>query len=211
MVVLWMLVLAVTLAVALKFATPARAQSPPPDGLALNEILAGPARDWDGDGAFDSRGDEWLEVRNEGGAAVDLSAYRVADADSTIRYAFAGMLLPGEVALVTGSAAVDWQRAVGRPVTGLSLNNAGDTVHLFRIEGTDTVLVDRKVYNSIEGGTDRSTGRLGDGWLLFDSLNPYGGSGDPQGSGCAPTPGGQNGCTTKVSETTWGWIKQNYR
>ena len=95
--------------------------------------------------------------------------------------------------------------------TGLSLNNSGDTVHLFRIDGADTVAVDVKGYNSIEGASDRSTGRLGGGWVLFDALNKYTGSGEPKGSGCPPTPGGANGCTTKVSETTWGWIKANYR
>jgi len=209
--VLWGLVLAVALAVAAKFAPMARAQAPAVDGLVLNEILAGPARDWDGDGAFDARGDEWLEVANGGSVALDLSLYRVADADSTIRYAFTGLLLPGDVAMVSGTAALEWQRAEGRPATGLSLNNAGDTVHLFRVEGADTVLVDVKAYNAIEGGSDRSTGRLGAGWILFDSLNPYGGSGEPQGTGCAPTPGGENGCTTPVTETTWGWIKAHYR
>jgi hypothetical protein len=208
---LWALILAVAMAVAVKFTPPVRAQTLPADGPVLNEILAGPARDWSGDGAFDARDDEWLEVRNAGGASVDLAAYRVADADSTIRYAFSGMLLPGEVALVTGATAIEWQRSVGRTATGLSLNNSGDTVHLFRIDGADTVLVDQKVYNSIEGASDRATGRLGDSWILFDSLNPYGGSGQPSGTGCPPTPGGQNGCTTKVDETTWGWIKANLR
>lgn len=122
--VVWIVVLAAALAVTMKFVPPARAQTA--EGLVLNEILAGPARDWDGDGLFDSRGDEWLEVRNAGAAGVDLAEYRVADADSTIRAGLNGFLMPGEVALVTGTFAVAWQRALGRPVTGLSLNNAGD-------------------------------------------------------------------------------------
>jgi len=208
-VVLWVLLLAVALAVALLFAPPVRVQGT--GVLVLNEILAGPARDWDGDGAFDARGDEWVEVKNDGVAAVDLGAYRLSDADSTIRYAFSGTLGPGSVALVTGTAALDWQRAVGRTATGLSLNNAGDTVRLFRIEGADTTAIDVKGYNSIEGATDRSTGRFGAGWALFDALNAYTGSGEPKGTGCSPTPGGQNGCTTGVTPTTWGWIKANYR
>jgi hypothetical protein len=207
--VVWVLVLAAALAVTLKFVPPARAQSV--EGLVLNEILAGPARDWDGDGVFDSRNDEWLEIRNAGAGAEDLSAYRVADADSTIRFAFSGILLPGEVSLVTGSAALDWQRAVGRAATGLSLNNAGDTIRLFRVSATDTVEVDTKSYGSIEGGSDRSVGRLGEGWVLFDALNRYTGSGEPKGSGCAPTPGGENGCPTATSQTSWGWIKATYR
>ncbi len=184
------------------------------DALRLSEFLAGPARDWSGDGVFDSRDDEWVEVANAGASLVDLSAYRLADADSTIRYAFSGVLAPGQVLLVTGSQAVDWQRAQGRPVTGLSLNNAGDTVRLLRVAGPDTVQVDSKTYNSIEGGADRSVGRLApaqEGWTLFDALNRYTGSGEPKGSGCPPSPGAANQCTTDVRRTTWGVIKNLYR
>ena len=207
--VLWVLVLVVALAIAMRFAPPVRAQGT--GGVVLNELLAGPARDWDGDGLFDARKDEWIEIRNEGAVPVDLAPYRVSDADSTIRFAFAGSLAPGSVLLVTGTMALDWQRSVGRTATGLSLNNAGDTVRLFRITGADTAAVDVKAYNSIEGATDRSTGRFGAVWTLFDSLNPYAGSGEPKGTGCPPTPGGANGCTTGVTETSWGWIKSTYR
>jgi hypothetical protein len=122
--VVWLLVIAVAAAVAFRFAPPARAQVGV--GLALSEILAGPSRDWNGDGAFDARKDEWAEIWNSGAGPVDLSAYRLADADSTIRYEFSGSLAGGSVVLVLGSAAEDQQRALGRTVTGLSLNNAGD-------------------------------------------------------------------------------------
>jgi hypothetical protein len=193
---------------------PARAPAAAGDELRLSEFLAGPARDWDGDGVFDARADEWVEVVNAGALPADLGMYRLADADSTIRFAFAGTLLPGEYQMVTGKQAVDWQRAQGRPVSGLSLNNAGDTVRLFRVTGTDTIQVDGKAYNSIEGGSDRSVGRwspAGDAWTLFDGLNPYTGSGEPRGSGCPPTPGFANQCPTDVKLTTWGWIKNLYR
>ncbi|HEU4726078.1 MAG TPA: lamin tail domain-containing protein [Candidatus Eisenbacteria bacterium] len=208
-ILLWVLVLAMALALAMRFAPPVRAQGV--GGIVLNEILAGPARDWDGDGVFDARQDEWLEIRNDGAGAVDLTGYCVSDADSTIRFAFTGTLAPGSVRLVTGTMALDWQRSVGRTTTGLSLNNAGDTVRLFQITGADTVAVDVKTYNSIEGASDRSTGRLNGVWTLFDSMNPYGGTGEPKGTGCPPTPGGANGCTTGVQETSWGWIKANYK
>jgi len=123
-IVVWLLVIAVAAAVAFRFAPPARAQVGL--GPALSEILAGPARDWNGDGAFDARKDEWAEIWNSGAGPVDLSPYRLADADSTIRYEFSGILAAGSVALVLGSAAEDQQRELGRTVTGLSLNNAGD-------------------------------------------------------------------------------------
>jgi len=176
--------------------------------------LAGPARDWDGDGVYDSRSDEWLEVQNCDAGPMALDEYRLTDADRTVRFALSGTLAPGEVRLVTGSAAVAWQRSQGLSASGLSLNNSGDTVYLLRVAGPDTTEVDAHTYGSIEGGSDRSVGRAAtqaEGWILFDSLNRYTGSGTPAGTGCAPTPGGLNGCTTDVSATTWGVIKRLYR
>ena len=214
----WFLVLAMAAAVVAGIATTeGRGQSQPQvasTDLELNEILAGPTRDWDGNGVFDAREDEWLEIANRTPAAVDLSSYRVSDADSTIRFGFTGSLAPGSVLLVTGHMAEDWQRSAGRTATGLSLNNSGDTVILFHLSGADTIAVDRKTYNGIEGAPDRSTGRSGaDGstWVLFDGLNRYTGSGQPQGTGCPPSPALANECPTAVLGTTWGKIKRIYR
>lgn len=205
--VLWLLAATLAASLATRFVPMARAQLA--TGPRLSEILASPARDWDGDGVYDSRNDEWVEVMNEGAAPIDLASYRIADADSTIRFELSGMLLPGTVLLVTGSAAVTQQRALGRTATGLSLNNSGDTVILFRV-AEDTTLVDSHRYGTIEGASDRATGRLGDAgvWTLFDGLNAYTGSGEPRGTGCAPTPGARNGCPIPVSESTWGSIKR---
>jgi hypothetical protein len=183
-------------------------------GLRLSEILAGPARDWDGDGLYDSKSDEWLEVENVGGAPVALEEYRIADGDRTVRMALEGTLGPGEVMLLTGSAAVAWQRSQGLTTAGLSLNNSGDTVFLLQIEGTDTTTVDSHGYGSIEGASDRSVGRSGpqsEAWMLYDAMNPYTGAGTPPGTGCAPTPGRTNACATGVESTTWGAIKRLYR
>ena len=230
--VVWALVVAMAVAVAVGVVAATRAESAPgaarravprvvrgarsAPGAAvlLNEFLAGPARDWDQDGVTDARGDEWVEVRNVSEAVVAMDEFRLADADTTIRYAFAGSLAPGGILLVTGSGAMAWQRSVGRTATGLSLNNAGDTVFLLRVSGSDTTVVDSRVYGSIEGASDRSTGRPEggeDGWVLYDSLNPYTGSGAPSGTGCPPTPGAPNGCTTDVGFMTWGAIKKLYR
>ena len=207
--VLWLLAATIAASLAARLVPMARAQV----GLEprLSEILASPARDWDGDGLYDSRNDEWVEVMNGGASPIDLAPYRIADADSTIRFELSGMLLPGSVLLVTGSAAVAQQRALGRTATGLSLNNSGDTVILFRVAG-DTALVDSHRYGSVEGATDRAVGRLGEGdaWTLFDGLNAYTGSGEPKGTGCPPTPGAPNGCTTPISESSWGGIKLRF-
>lgn len=186
-----------------------------PSDLRLSEILASPARDWDEDGTFVARQDEWVELRNMGSVAVSLGEYYLTDTDSTLRIIPTGTLQPGAVVVITGRMAEDWQRFAGRTVTGLSLNNTGDTVRLFHMGVTDTVEVDTKAYNSIEAGTDRSTGVLGEGtassWVLFDGLNRYTGSGQPQGTGCDPTPGIENDCALDVETTTWGKIKMRFR
>jgi len=212
--VVWALVGVVAAAVAIETLLIRDAAGQAAVGLRLNEILAGPARDWDGDGVYDSKGDEWVEVQNTGPSAIPMDEYRIADADRTVRFALTGTLGPGEVKLVTGSAAVAWQRSQGLSAAGLSLNNSGDTVFLLQIAGPDTLTVETHAYGSIEGGSDRSVGRASsqsEEWILFDSLNRYTGSGTPQGTGCPPTPGGVNGCTTDVRSTTWGAIKRLYR
>jgi hypothetical protein len=206
----WLLAAALAASLAARVVPFARGQIE--SGLRLSEILAGPARDWDGDGVYDSRKDEWVELVNDGAAPVDLSPYRIADADSTVRYELDGTLLPGALRVITGAMAEAQQRAAGRTATGLSLNNSGDEVIVFRVEDGDTVRADARRYNSIEGASDRSTGWVKEtgGWALFDGLNPYTGSGEPRPTGCAPTPGVSNGCPTAASETSWGKIKRMY-
>lgn len=207
---LWLLAAALAASLVARIVPVARGQIA--EGIRLSEILAGPARDWDGDGVYDSRKDEWVELVNDGAVSVDLSRYRIADADSTIRYDLDGTLAPGALRLVTGAMAEAQQRAAGRTATGLSLNNSGDEVILFRVEDGDTVRADSHRYNSIEGASDRSTAweKESGVWTLFDGLNPYTGSGEPRPTGCAPTPAVSNGCPTAASETTWGKIKQMY-
>ncbi|TMQ58811.1 MAG: lamin tail domain-containing protein [Candidatus Eisenbacteria bacterium] len=215
--VVWALVIAIAAAVAAQAVSRrdveggARVVAP---GLRLNEILASPARDWDGDGLYDSKNDEWIEIQNVGPEALAIGEYRLADAARTVRFALEGTLAPGEVKLTTGSAAVAWQRSQGLAAAGLSLNNSGDQVYLLRVTGPDTTTVDTHTYGSIEGGNDRSVGHAStesEDWILFDSLNRYTGGGTPAGTGCPPTPGGVNGCTTDVSPSTWGAIKRLYR
>ncbi len=184
--------------------------------IRLNEILADPASDWNGDGSIGARYDEWVEITNAGTAPVDLSAYRLSDESGgySWRFAFSGVIAPGEVRVVYGSDAIAWQNASGRPAYGLSLNNAGDTVFLYRVDALDTVLVDSYTYSAFEVLDDRSVGRNPDApaeWVIFDGLNPYGGSTPPLGSGCNPSPGAGNACVTPVENSTWGAIKAIYK
>jgi hypothetical protein len=122
-----------------------------PSDLRIVEILASPH----GTGtrtARSSRARTSGRASQPGRGPVTLGEYFLSDNDSTIRVVPTGTLLPGAIVVVTGKMAEDWQRFAGRTVSGLSLNNTGDTVRLFHMTTTDTVEVDTKTYNSIEEG-----------------------------------------------------------
>ncbi len=176
----------------------------------LNEVLADPARDWDGDTVVDAAEDEWVEIVNAGNVPADLTGVRIGDLDRAWAYGFSG-ILPVEGRLVVyGSDAKAWQQANGVGAFGLRLANTGDTVVLWHVTATDTMLLDQYTYVDHEADDDRSSGRrpdAGSTWELFDALNPYTGGAVPAGNGCAPTPGGSNHCTTPVEDATWGQIK----
>jgi len=179
----------------------------------LNEILADPAQDWDGDSAVSSRDDEWVEIINTGPSPVSLDGYRLAGADTTWRYGFAGTLGVGERFLVFGGDSYAWEDANGEPRYGLRLANAGGEIGLWLLTASDTTRVDVYTYLDHEAEDDRSSGRLPDGgpsWVLFDGLNPYTDTLPPEGTGCAPSPGSAAGCVTPVTPGTWGGLKQRY-
>ncbi len=190
-----------------------------PEGAAqirLNELLGDPGTDWNGDGNVDSKLDEWVEIVNVGGSAVDLANFRISDASAAteFRFALSGMLGPGEVRVYFGSDVVAWQAANGVGQLGLSLNNAGDTVFLYEVIGTDINVNDTRTYATAEVLDDRSTGRLPQGtggWVIFDALNPYTGAQPPTPTGCAPSPGQSPQCPTPTHSSTWGQIKALYR
>jgi hypothetical protein len=180
----------------------------------ISEFMAGPARDWDGNGTFSSRDDEWIEIVNGGSAVADLTPYFLTDGDSIPRFGFTGTLAPGAVVLVTGAESVTWERATTHPVFGLSLGNTGDKVLLWKVTGSDTTLVDGYTYKTQEAASDRAVGRTADGtgWMLEDALNVYTGTTPPLGTGCPPTPGAVNDCgITPVAHETWGRLKALYR
>ncbi|HUV36869.1 MAG TPA: lamin tail domain-containing protein [Patescibacteria group bacterium] len=184
--------------------------------VVLNEILADPLSDWDGDGEVNFRDDEWIEVINLGDSPVDLSAYLISDGEGepVWRYGYAGMLGPGEVRVTYGSDSKAWEQANGFPAYGLSLNNAGDRLTLYCITGPDTVPADAYMYTDLAANNDRSIGRsarLPGAWNIFDLLNPCTDSCDPPGNGCMPTPGSANECITPARADSWGAIKTYYR
>jgi len=208
----WCLCLLVAVFVHLPAAgTPACADGP----LQINEIMAGPARDWDGNGTFSSRDDEWIELVNTGVGSLDLAGYFVTDGDSIPRMALSGLLPGSGRLLVTGGVSHDWEVANGFPAFGLSLANSGDAVLLWHVSGPDTALVDAYTFRSHEAAADRAIGRSPDGtgaWVLFDALNPYTGATPPAGNGCMPTPAAPNLCNlTPVRLMPWGKMKTLYR
>ena len=188
----------------------AHADSP----LVINEILAGPARDWDGSGAFSSRDDEWVEMFNASAAPLDLGGYFLTDGDTIPRYAFSGTLASHARLVVYGKNSFDWEHANGFPAFGLSLGNSGDAVMLWHVSGADTTLVDSHAFGSHEAAADRAVGRAPDGgsdWVLFDGLNPYTGTTAPTGTGCMPSPGDPNTCGSTAAEPmSWGKLKAIY-
>lgn len=182
----------------------------------LNEILADPGTDWNGDGAVDSKLDEWIEIANVGTSPVDLASYRLSDASAgtTFRFALSGTLAAGQVKVYFGSDAVAWQAANGVSQLGFSLNNSGDTVFLYEVDGTETNVTDSRAYVTAEVLDDRSNGRLPSGsgdWVIFDALNPYKGAQPPVATGCAPSPGAPSACPTPTHASTWGRVKSLYR
>ena len=56
--------------------------------IRLNEILADPGIDWNGDGNVDSKLDEWVEIVNTGASQVDLSKFRISDAAAATDFRF---------------------------------------------------------------------------------------------------------------------------
>ncbi|MBN1885718.1 MAG: lamin tail domain-containing protein [Candidatus Krumholzibacteriota bacterium] len=184
--------------------------------IVINEILADPARDWDGDGEYDYRNDEWVEILNAGSEPVDLAGYLIADGAEgpAWRFGLAGVLEPGGVVVVYGSDSRAWEESTGNAIYGLSLNNTGDVVRLFRVAGGDTVLVDGREYVARAAENDRSFGRRADDpgtWVVFDALNPCPAESEPPGTGCLPTPGAPNHCLTATDGASWSLIKHRTR
>lgn len=211
-----MMKLAPVAALALALILPALAGSAAPacGQVLVNEIMADPAGDWDGDSTYSFRDDEWVEIVNTGPSIVSLAGFRLAGADTSWRYEFSGTLDPGAVTVVYGSQSYAWEQANGEPAYGLRLGNTGGYIALWRIAGEDTVLADCYTYADHEAEDDRSTGRYPDGaetWKVFDGMNPYDGTEPPAGTGCLPSPGAPATCTTPVEASTWGLLKRLYR
>jgi hypothetical protein len=179
--------------------------------ILISELMPDPARDWDGDGAYNYRDDEWIEIVNAGDQSVDLNGYIIRDGgdNGTWRYGFSGIINPGQTFIVYGSDSRAWEESNGFPVYGLSLNNSGDEIFLCTVADGETLTVDTVSFGR-SASDDRSVGRSSDDisiWVMFDAWNPCPESCDPAGNGCLPTPGRYNTCVTATGPRSWGDIK----
>lgn len=185
--------------------------------LLINEVLSAPTSDWNADGAVDFRNDEWVEILNTGPGVENLEGVYLRDGTGTeYHYGFTGTLAPGEVRVVFGHQSVEWQTAHSLTATGLSLNNGGDRVELWRDTTNPIVLqpLDVVVVPAHGAAEERALGRdmVALGWLLFDALNPYTGAAQPGSTGCSPSPAHGNECgpSVPVAQEHWGALKARF-
>lgn len=143
------------------------------DPLVINEYLAdppaGPEGDANGDGTRSSSQDEFVEILNRSADPIDISGYKLFDADE-VRHVFAaGTIIPAfEVAVVFGGGtptgafgnAADNHLVFKASTGGLSLNNGGDSIILQDAQGH---VVQEIKFGSVQGGASQSLNRDPDG------------------------------------------------
>ena len=173
---------------------------------------ANPNGDANGDGTRDSSEDEFVEIVNDSGVAVDISGWMINDAVAT-RHEFppGTILAPGCGIIVFGGGAPtgDFGLMIVQTASKgfLGFNNAGDTVELV---APGNVVMDTFSYT---GGSDQS-------WTLNPDLTGVidlhtTASGDPDNIYSAGTKiDGSlfDGCRPVQNvEGTWGAVKSMYR
>ncbi|HQB42300.1 MAG TPA: C25 family cysteine peptidase [Polyangiaceae bacterium] len=109
---------------------------PPPGAVIINEVMAHPPSDTNGDGIFDFKSDEFIELVNTGQGDTDISGWTISDKIG-VRFTFPqGTILPGGKALVVfGGGDIEQFADMGGSAvfvasSGLKLNDDGDAVTL---------------------------------------------------------------------------------
>src|SRR5262245_27340501 len=134
--------------------------------LGINEYLADPpdgtAGDANGDGTRDSAQDEFIEIVNRTGIAINVSGFTIRDADAQ-RFVFpSGTTIPAnEVAVIFGGGTPtgDFGNATANGLVftaPLALNNGGDTITL---SDASSLVVETLTYGSAEGNANQSINR----------------------------------------------------
>ena len=139
------------------------------DPLVINEFMADPpdsfAGDANGDGSRSASQDEFVEIVNRANEPIDLSGYKLSDADE-VRHVFAaGTVLPPFEATVVfggGKPAGEFGNAAENHLVftastgGFSLNNGGDTIKLEDAQGR---IVQEIKFDAMQGGANQSINR----------------------------------------------------
>jgi hypothetical protein len=137
--------------------------------LVVNEYLAdppdGPAGDANGDGTRSSSQDEFVEIINRTPEGVDISGFRLSDAEA-VRHVFppGTVVPPFESAVVFGGGRPqgEFGNAAANGLVfvassgGLSLNNGGDTI---RLEDAGGKVIQQIAFGAIEGGAGEGINR----------------------------------------------------
>lgn len=128
--------------------------------IVINEFLARPNSDWDGDDIYDSSDDEWVELYNPTDILINVSGCFIGDSGSEREITGNGDILPHGFFIIYGS-----------DYGSLSFNNAGDTVRFLDTDGTTVI----DSYDFFSADQDVSEGREADGassWITFESPTP---------------------------------------
>ncbi len=133
--------------------------TPTSNTLVINEIFADPlntsAGDANGDGTGSLLQDEFIELYNTAETDIDLTGWKLADADQDRHTFLQGTIIPAKASLVVfgGGTPTSIPGVVQTATTGsLSLNDNGDTVTLKDASGT---VIKTVTYNT-EAGDDQS-------------------------------------------------------
>jgi hypothetical protein len=142
------------------------------DSLVINEFLADPpetvAGDANADGARSPSQDEFIEIVNRTAAPLDLSGFKLSDAEA-VRHVFPPrtVLPPFEAAVVFGGGSPGGQFGnaaenglVFKASSGeLSLNNGGDTI---KLEDADGHIIEEIKFGATEGSQNQALNRSPD-------------------------------------------------
>ncbi len=133
-----------------------------PNGLVINEIFADPsntsAGDANGDGTGNLLQDEFIELYNTTETDIDLTGWKLADADQDRHTFLQGTIIPAKASLVVfgGGTPTSIPGVVQTATTGsLSLNDDGDTITLKDASG----MVIKTVTYGTEAGDNQSIAR----------------------------------------------------
>ena len=126
----------------------------------INEMLANPASDWNGNGDVSGMDDEFIELYNSGNQSVDVSGYVLKD--TVFRSTPGEYALPEETTIDPGESLV-----IFVSTSGVFQGNDGDAIKLFDPSGN---LVDEKEYDATT--EDVSFARIPDGGEWSNSTVP---------------------------------------